>query len=196
MKGYPKFKVGDNVSFTINNVTRNGIVLIVDAYGAFCLDDASYDILVETENCLYKHVEERMLLTISVAESELTVHHKEQKSGLRNGLTTQNAAELSNSLAKLSETIDSDAILLIKNMLCNHYSSTELLEVLNSARTQQEVSKRSARSFVSTTLKMMIDAGLLAPLYPKTPHHPKQKYYLTELGKTMLAYLRNTDCME
>ena len=61
MKGYPKFKVGDNVSFTINNETRNGIVFIVDAYGAFCLDDASYDILVETENCLYKHVEERMV---------------------------------------------------------------------------------------------------------------------------------------
>ena len=128
---------------------------------------------------------ERTLLTISVA-----------KSGLRNGLTTQNSAELSNSLAKLSETIGNDAILLINNMLCNHYSSTELLEVLNSARTQQELSKRSLRTFVSTTLKMMIDAGLLAPLYPKTPHHPKQKYYLTEQGKTMLAYLRNTDCME
>ena len=142
------------------------------------------------------HNPERTLLTISVAASGLTVHHKEQKSGLRNGLTTQNSAELSNSLAKLSETIDNDAILLINNMLCNHYSSTELLEVLNSARTQQELSKRSARSFVSTTLKMMIDAGLLAPLYPKTPHHPKQKYYLTEQGKTMLAYLRNTDCME
>ena len=61
MQGNPKFKVGDNVSFTINNETRNGIVLIVDAYGAFCLDDVSYDILVETENCLYKHVEERMV---------------------------------------------------------------------------------------------------------------------------------------
>ena len=142
------------------------------------------------------HNPERTLLTFSVTVSGLTVHHKEQKSGLRNGLTTQNSAELSNSLAKLSETIDNDAILLINNMLCNHYSSTELLEVLNSARTQQELSKRSARSFVSTTLKMMIDAGLLAPLYPKTPHHPKQKYYLTEQGKTMLAYLRNTDCME
>ena len=142
------------------------------------------------------HNPERTLLTISVAESGLTVHHKEQKSGLRNGLTTQNSAEQSNSLANLSETIDSDAILLINNMLRNYYSSTELLEVLNSARTQQELSKRSLRTFVSTTLKMMIDAGLLAPLYPKTPHHPKQKYYLTEQGKTMLAYLRNTDCME
>ena len=35
MKGKPKFKVGDNVSFTMNNETRNGFILIVDAYGAF-----------------------------------------------------------------------------------------------------------------------------------------------------------------
>lgn len=70
MKGYPKFKVGDNVSFTINNETRNGIVLIVDAYGAFCLDDVSYDILVETENCLYKHVEERMVTRTGTSDSQ------------------------------------------------------------------------------------------------------------------------------
>lgn len=69
MKGNPKFKVGDNVSFTMNNETRNGIVLIVDAYGAFCLDDVSYDILVETENCLYKHVEERMVTRSGVSDS-------------------------------------------------------------------------------------------------------------------------------
>ena len=70
MKGYPKFKVGDNVSFTMNNETRNGIVLIVDAYGAFCLDDVSYDILVETENCLYKHVEERMVTRTGTSDSK------------------------------------------------------------------------------------------------------------------------------
>ena len=80
------------------------------------------------------HNPERTLLTISVAES-----------GLRNGLTTQNSAELSNSLAKISETIDNDIILLVNNMLCKKYSSTELLTVLNSARTQQELSKNSAR---------------------------------------------------
>ena len=59
MKGYPKFKVGDNVSFTINNETRNGFIYIVDTYGAFGLDDVSYDILVEIEDCLYQHVEEK-----------------------------------------------------------------------------------------------------------------------------------------
>ena len=70
MKGNPKFKVGDNVSFTMNNETRNGIVLIVDAYGAFCVDDVSYDILVQTGNCLYKHVEERMVTRTGTSDSQ------------------------------------------------------------------------------------------------------------------------------
>ena len=35
----------------------------------FCLDDVSYDILVETENCLYKHVEERMVTRSGVSDS-------------------------------------------------------------------------------------------------------------------------------
>lgn len=59
MKGHPKYKVGDKVSFTINNEIRNGFIYIVDTYGAFGLDDVSYDILVEIEDCLYKHVEEK-----------------------------------------------------------------------------------------------------------------------------------------
>ena len=62
MKGYPKYRVGDNVSFTINNVTRYGFLYIVDTYGALGLDDVSYDIFVEKDNCLYKHVEERMVI--------------------------------------------------------------------------------------------------------------------------------------
>ena len=128
------------------------------------------------------HNPERTLLTISVATSGQTVLHKEQKSGLRNEVTVKNSAELSKNLARILEMIDNDAILLISNILYKQYSSVELLEVLNLARTQQELSKRSSRSFMSTTLKMLIEAGLLAPLYPKTPHHPKQRYSLTQLG--------------
>lgn len=73
MKGHPKYKVGDNVSFTINNETRNGFIYIVDTYGAFALDDVSYDILVETEDCLYKHVEEKYVekVTWTVASDSL-----------------------------------------------------------------------------------------------------------------------------
>ena len=59
MKGHPKYKVGDNVSFTINNGIRHGFIYIVDKYGAFGYDDVTYDIIVESEDCLYKHVEEK-----------------------------------------------------------------------------------------------------------------------------------------
>ncbi|MGM9760113.1 MAG: RNA-binding domain-containing protein [Parabacteroides sp.] len=128
------------------------------------------------------HNPERTLLTISVAGSGLIVPHEEHRSGLGNETTGRNSVELSKNSARISEIMNGDGILLINNMLYNQYSSTELLGILNLVRTQQELSKRSSRSFVSTTLKLLIEAGLLAPLYPKTPHHPKQRYSLTQLG--------------
>lgn len=63
MKGRPKYKVNETVRFTINEVERTGVVFIVDAYGAFECNDVSYDILVDQENCLYKHVEEKYVTT-------------------------------------------------------------------------------------------------------------------------------------
>lgn len=69
MKGHPKYKVGDNVSFTINNEIRNGFIFIVDKYGAFGFDDVSYDIFVESEECLYKHVEETRVIESSGSDS-------------------------------------------------------------------------------------------------------------------------------
>ena len=51
------YKVGDEVVFTLNGLRREGVVLIVDAYGTFERPRIpSYDILVESENMLYKHV--------------------------------------------------------------------------------------------------------------------------------------------
>ena len=60
MKGRPKFKEGEKVAFTFGNIaTKEGIVYIVDKYGTFDNPtDVSYDILVESENMLYKHITE------------------------------------------------------------------------------------------------------------------------------------------
>ena len=50
-------KVGDEVMFTLNGIKREGIVFIVDANGTFERPQVpSYDIWVESENMLYKHV--------------------------------------------------------------------------------------------------------------------------------------------
>lgn len=62
MVGKPKYKIGDNVSFTLENEIKQGEIYIVDKYGTFENDsDVSYDIFVKSDNVLYKHVKETML---------------------------------------------------------------------------------------------------------------------------------------
>ena len=51
------WKVGDEVTFFCGNTQKKGVVLIVDAHGTFDNPGIpSYDIFVEEENMLYKHV--------------------------------------------------------------------------------------------------------------------------------------------
>ena len=61
MIGKPKYKEDCKVEFEFNGEKlREGVVYIVDKYGTF-LDksDVSYDIYVEEENMLYKHINEK-----------------------------------------------------------------------------------------------------------------------------------------
>ena len=56
------YKVGDEVVFTLNEIQKEGVVFIVDANGTFERPViTSYDILVENENMLYKHVPNDMV---------------------------------------------------------------------------------------------------------------------------------------
>ena len=61
MIGKPKYKENDKVEFTIyENDTRIGVIYVVDKYGTFFdKSDVSYDIYVEEENTLYKHINEK-----------------------------------------------------------------------------------------------------------------------------------------
>ena len=62
MIGHPRFDYGDLVSFTIDGKEKIGNVYIIDKYGTFFDDsDVSYDIMVEEENTLYKHIGEKGL---------------------------------------------------------------------------------------------------------------------------------------
>ena len=68
MKGYPKYKLGDTVKFTIEGRTYHGYVYIVDKYGTWDNDtDVSYDIMVNDygdnhdKECLFKHLTERLV---------------------------------------------------------------------------------------------------------------------------------------
>ena len=60
MIGKPKFKYNDDVKFIFNSETKYGKIYIIDKYGTFEDDsDVSYDIFVEQNNCLYKHINEK-----------------------------------------------------------------------------------------------------------------------------------------
>lgn len=57
MLGRPKFKRDDKVCFEWNGILKTGSIFIVDAYGTFFqADEPSYDVMVEADNCLYKHL--------------------------------------------------------------------------------------------------------------------------------------------
>jgi len=59
MLGKPKYKVGDNVTFSFNGKEFEGIVYVVDAYGVFEDNtDVHYDIKVYSLNCVFNHVKE------------------------------------------------------------------------------------------------------------------------------------------
>ena len=70
MKGNPKYKIGDSVQFMLENEGMfHGKVYIIDPYGTFeDPSDVSYDIMVEDwgpkkEECLFKHIPEKIVLT-------------------------------------------------------------------------------------------------------------------------------------
>ena len=59
MLGKPKYDYDDAVKFVIDGKIKHGYVCIIDKYGTFFDDsDVSYDIMVESENILYKHIRE------------------------------------------------------------------------------------------------------------------------------------------
>lgn len=63
MLGKPKYKEGTTVKFTFRNELKTGVIWIVDKYGTWnYTEDVSYDIMVESENCLYKHIPEKYVM--------------------------------------------------------------------------------------------------------------------------------------
>lgn len=62
MLGNPKFNLNDVVSFSLCGKKKQGIIYIIDKYGTFFdKTDVSYDIFVEEENMLYKHINENFV---------------------------------------------------------------------------------------------------------------------------------------
>ncbi len=61
MRGKPKYKAFDKVEFKFSEgEVHNGVIWTVDKYGTyFDKSDVSYDIYVEEEKMIYKHINEK-----------------------------------------------------------------------------------------------------------------------------------------
>lgn len=51
-----KFKKGNKVKFLFNEKEKTGVIIMINTY--FQIADITYDIYVEKEDCLFKHVAE------------------------------------------------------------------------------------------------------------------------------------------
>ena len=77
MKGHPKFDNDQRVRFTAAGKTLEGNIYIIDSYGTWDYDeDVSYDIMVDSENCLYKHIPEKYVEGI-VEPSPMKIEYPE-----------------------------------------------------------------------------------------------------------------------
>ena len=50
----------------------------------------------------------------------------------------------------------------------------------------EQMQLNDRKNFLNSYLNPALEAGLVEPLYPNQPNHPKQKYRLTGRGKSLL----------
>lgn len=50
----------------------------------------------------------------------------------------------------------------------------------------ESMQRKDRKGFVSTYIAPNIEAGYIAMLYPESPNHPMQSYYLTKKGRELL----------
>ena len=74
--------------------------------------------------------------------------------------------------------------LLITNLKDLQLSTSELQLFTN-------CSPQSRQLFIKQFITPNLNKGIIAMTHPETPHHPRQKYYLTKLGLKILEMLNN-----
>ena len=106
----------------------------------------------------------------------------EKTSNLDNARTLELATKVVFGYTLKMEQVKTLIISLNENVL-----SIDELQLATELATELATSSR--QNFRKTYLLPAIKEGFVAVLYPDRPHHPKQKYYLTDKGKKLLKTL-------
>lgn len=105
----------------------------------------------------------------------VTLSYENQKTSSQ----TQNNELVSNSDTQVSTQVK-DLILKLKD---NILSKSEILEL-------HKFVHKSNKKIMELYFNPAIEQGYIEMLYPDKPHHPKQKYFLTEKGKNLLDIIQ------
>ena len=105
----------------------------------------------------------------------VTLSYENQKTSSQ----THNNELVSNSDTQVSTQVK-DLILILKD---NILSKSEILEL-------HKLVHKSNKKIMELYFNPAIEQGYIEMLYPDKPHHPKQKYFLTEKGKNLLDIIQ------
>ena len=105
----------------------------------------------------------------------VTLSYENQKTSSQ----THNNELVSNSDTQVSTQVK-DLILILKD---NILSKSEILEL-------HKLVHKSNKKIMELYFNPAIEQGYIEMLYPDKPHHPKQKYFLTEKGKNILDIIQ------
>ena len=105
----------------------------------------------------------------------VTLSYENQKTSSK----THNNELVSNSDTQVSTQVK-DLILILKD---NILSKSEILEL-------HKLVHKSNKKIMELYFNPAIEQGYIEMLYPDKPHHPKQKYFLTEKGKNLLDIIQ------
>lgn len=80
-------KIGDNVSFKFNDKILDGEVHVVDRHGKFFSRKPSVDIMVKSENMLYKHIPNKDIVKVNKSkdskEVQINIHASYRKGNMK-----------------------------------------------------------------------------------------------------------------
>ena len=113
----------------------------------------------------------------------VTISYEKRKTEEKGELATEVTTELETSLYQLVPSLSVQVKALIISLKENVLAIDELQLATELAT---KVATSSRQNFRKVYLDPAIKQGFVTMLYPDKPHHPKQKYYLTEKGKKVL----------
>lgn len=83
-----------------------------------------------------------------------------------------------------------------EQLKCLIYSCLDVEMTISEMLQFPDCSPKTKPHFIEKCIKPALNLNLIAQTHPESPRHPRQKYYLTELGKALQKYLKEEKTLQ